>query len=390
MVIGLIVGALVSTGYPWAVGLTVLLPYLVFRQTTRRDATLAALGYFAAALWPMIPCAARLHLPGPLLWLAAMGLLAIPYAALWSRTQSWWRPSVAVVLHAVPPFGVIGYVSPFAAAGLLFPGMGAVGLAFVLLATLRHYRILVGLALIAIASNAVCRPPELPISWRGVTTYLGDTSRAEVQYQAALLLRKTAETAKNDEVIVLPEDLLAEWHDGSAEWWADTVRELRSKNATILVGAKLIRRTTFDFSAELAALKGSSTNHSITEAAYDNAVIAIGASPATALQRIPVPIAMWRPGSESGARLHVADPAQIEVGGRRAVVLICHEQLIAWPALLAAVSSPDLLIAVSNDYWIASTTIPRAKTAAVLSLSRLFGIPVVSVSNLPSDTVQSK
>jgi apolipoprotein N-acyltransferase len=70
-----------------------------------------------------------------------------------------------------------------------------------------------------------------------------------------------------------------------------------------------------------------------------------------------------------------------DVGGQRAAILICYEQLLAWPVLRSALERPTMLIAVSNEAWTTGTTIPKGQHACVCAWARLFGIPVLSAIN---------
>jgi apolipoprotein N-acyltransferase len=70
-----------------------------------------------------------------------------------------------------------------------------------------------------------------------------------------------------------------------------------------------------------------------------------------------------------------------DVGGQRAAILICYEQLLAWPVLRSALERPTMLIAVSNEAWTTGTTIPNGQHACVCAWARLFGIPVLSAIN---------
>ncbi len=98
-------------------------------------------------------------------------------------------------------------------------------------------------------------------------------------------------------------------------------------------------------------------------------------------QRIPVPIAMWKPFSADGVPLDLFGPGTIFVHDQRAAVLICYEQLLIWPFLSSEFEHPTILITVANDYWAKRTPIPKIQNASASSLARLFGLPVLSAVN---------
>lgn len=131
-----LLGLSVSTGYPAGIAAAIAMPALIFRQTSRRAASVAALLYYACAIWPVIPGARNFFgadvslVAAFLLWSTATVSLSFPWAVLWSpnRTQMLWRIPVALIIASVLPLGVIGWASPLTAAGLLFPSTAWLGL----------------------------------------------------------------------------------------------------------------------------------------------------------------------------------------------------------------------------------------------------------------------
>jgi apolipoprotein N-acyltransferase len=71
----------------------------------------------------------------------------------------------------------------------------------------------------------------------------------------------------------------------------------------------------------------------------------------------------------------------VDVGGQRAAVLICYEQLLAWPILRSALEHPTLLIAISNEAWTTTTVVPHVQQACARAWARLFGLPLISAIN---------
>ncbi len=99
-------------------------------------------------------------------------------------------------------------------------------------------------------------------------------------------------------------------------------------------------------------------------------------------QRIPVPGGMWNPFQpQGGVALNLLGPGTVDVGGQRAAILICYEQLLTWPMLRSAIEKPAILIAISNASWTSGTTVPRIQRACVRAWARLFGLPVISAIN---------
>jgi hypothetical protein len=127
---------------------------------------------------------------------------------------------------------------------------------------------------------------------------------------------------------------------------------------------------------------GASLRDPASVFAYDNAVVIRGAENAALLQRIPVPLAMWKPFQQDGAHLHLFASGVIAIRDQRAAVLICYEQLLAWPVIASLCQHPGVVVAVANDHWVAGTSVPTYQRLATGAWSRLFGIPSVSATNL--------
>jgi hypothetical protein len=114
---------------------------------------------------------------------------------------------------------------------------------------------------------------------------------------------------------------------------------------------------------------------------YRNTIMVRGVQFGIFDQRVPVPIGMWNPLTDSGVPLNLLGAGTVHVAARRAAVLICYEQLIVLPALTALMDEPDVLIAIANVAWVAGTPIPDCQAAAVRCWARLFRLPIVSATN---------
>jgi apolipoprotein N-acyltransferase len=275
---------------------------------------------------------------------------------------------MAISLVAVPPLGLIGVASPLTAAGILFPGMAWFGLLLTLLicGLLASYPV-AGIALTIICSVAaqlVYHEPQPPSDWQAVTTHFGgvglDAPSPLAEYTAAQWIQQTA-LSSPAHVIVFPETVVSNWNEATDIFWGSTFELLKREGKTILVGANV-----FD----------ASSPH------YFNSLVIRGATQQRDfLQRIPIPIAMWTPGSNRGVPLLVDGPSTVEMEGRRAAVLICYEQLLVWPVITSFKQHPSLLVGVANDYWARHTTVPEIQRACLTSWARLFHIPMLWAEN---------
>ena len=198
-------------------------------------------------------------------------------------------------------------------------------------------------------------------------------------------------------VIVFPEAVVPRWTAATDLFWQQTLSALSESGKTILVGAGLPtppdRRISssallreYDFSAAVAALQPSHRFAALTtpdslDEAYRNGVVIRGAQQGTFIQRVPVPLGMWRPFRTGGVPLNLLGPGMVKIEDQRAAILICHEQLLTWPILVSMLRNPTILVAVANDCWVEGTSIPRYQANAVGAWARLFSLPIISAVN---------
>jgi hypothetical protein len=364
------VGAIAWSGPLWRIGLTAILPVLIFVQESRLRATTVAIAYFGAVSWPMIEAARNFQIAGPsFLWAAASVLLALPWCTAWSadRSQVWWRCPFALLFASTPPIGLIGWASPLVAAGVLFPGTGWFGLAAVavlpslLLQPTTRLATITAAIMLSAATNHEFIEPAAPHCYAAVDTSLGNPIALEAILTADDQLQTTALKSASA-VTVLPEAVVNRWTEATATFWEPTITTLEATNRTVLIGAGL-------------PITGSSE--------YQNAIVGIGSeAPAPFIQRIPVPFGMWKPfGPRNGVPLHLLGPGTLTLRGHRVAVLICYEQLLVWPILQSAAERPTILIGVANEYWTKQTTIPSIQRACLHAWSRLFSLPLVTATN---------
>ena len=407
--VGFSIGLTVSSAHPLGPAVAIVMPALAMRQETRRAGYLAALCYYAGALWPLIPGARNFFGPhvailtALTLWAVACALLASPWPLVWSlnRRQSWWRTPLGLALGVVPPLGIIGWASPLTAAGLLFPGTAWWGLASCTLAP----GLLAAwprcafpcLAAATVFCNAACRlAPLPPPGWVAINTHFGAIAHGRTsptaEYAAAQSIQQVALDA-DAKVIVFPETVVPTWTAATDTFWGPTLERLETSGKTIIVGALLLRSqgrpqltSTDDLAAAVALLRGGPKPNALRDPtspfAYDNAVVIRGAENAVVRQRIPVPFAMWKPFRQDGAQLRLFGSGVISVRNQRAAVFICYEQLLVWPVISSMRKHPSVVVAVANDHWAAGTPVPISQRLATRAWSRLFGLPFLSATNL--------
>jgi hypothetical protein len=339
--------------------------------------------YYAAASWPLIPGAHTFFgvlgtpIIGLFLWLVAAVLLALPWGLLFSsrRGRAAFCVPVCILLAAIPPLGIIGWASPLLSAGVLFPGSKWFGLAlitvFLIAFRFKPALSVVSLALCALVFHFQYTQPQVPAGWEAVNTNYGGTGQGDPDFTTEYNTAQTMQTTileSHATVLLFPEHLLTQWNESTDAFWVDTLTALASEHRTVLMGAGInppgISRNPF------------------AQNRYLNVLLARGEQN-TALyeERIPVPIAMWRPLSDDGVPLKLFARGTIRIRNQNAAVLICYEQILVWPFLSSALEHPTVLLTASNDYWAKDTRIPAIQQSSAASWARLFHLPVLSASN---------
>lgn len=364
---------LAITYWPVMFVASIAVPALTLRQRKRLHSTAVAFSYYAGAIWLAIPAAKAFFGPtagvthGIVIWSCGAALLSLPYALLWRSNARFigLRSAAAVLMSVPPPLGIIGVASPLTAAGLLFPGTAWFGLLATLVVVaalaLRPVASAIILAAIATLSNfAYPGAPKPPSNWVAVNTHFGDIGRsAQAEFESAEFIQQRALNA-NASVIIFPETVAPRWTEATDLFWEPTLDALTRSGKTVLIG------TTFDIPGNPG---------------YENGAVIRGAQTGRFLQQIPVPIAMWNPLSSSSVPVRVAGPHPVTISEMRAMVLICYEQLLSWPAVVGTVDRPTILIGMANEFWVRQTRLPRLQSALLQIWARLLGIPVISARN---------
>jgi|SRR6218665_150191 len=283
-------------GLPWLAGLAGLVPLLWSLAGSRWWAGAVALAYYLAASRGL-PFGAGIFFAesAPLwfswaLWAAAGLVNAAPWLLLWSaspRRQAWTLPA-ALLLTALPPVGFIGWVNPLTAAGWWFPGLGFLGLiglvALLVLVVLKRWPAVAALASVVVVANIVAlqaKPAAWSAAWSGRDTTFARLQTAAVRNflvegQRMAQVMMMAAQLEPGRVLVLPETVLPPVRQGdafNASMLADLSGQLKAKGSAMLVGAEM----------------------SIPGRSIRNVLVALGGDAGPLVQRVPVPIGMWRP-----------------------------------------------------------------------------------------------
>ena len=362
--------------------LALLVLPLLFHTQSRIHSYATLFFYYIGASWPLIPGASTFFgargtiIEGILICFAACALLASPGALLFTHNTRLRPFAIAgmFLLAAVPPLGIIGWASPLLAAGVLFPGTAWLGLIgnLVLYPLLPRYplRAATIAAAVALVANTLYTPPALPTGWQGINTHFGGAGQGDPDFLAEFAAHEQMQetiTQSKARLLLFPEHVVTQWNEATEAFWHQSLQNFVNRQATLVIGAGLPR------------------THGKTSTGlnpYYNVLIAEGPQTQSVYyQRIPVPLAMWKPLTDDGVPLNLFAPGTIELQNKRAAVLICYEQLLVWPFLSSAFEHPTVLITAANDYWARQTPIPEIQRASAASWARLFRLPMLSAVN---------
>jgi len=380
--IAVIISAIAWSGHVATIPLSLLAPVFLYHAQSRLHSYATLLFYYIGASWPLIPGARTFFgargsiIEGILICLGASALLAIPAALLFTqnRTARPFAITAMFLLTALPPLGIIGWASPFLSAGVLFPGtawFGVIGtVALLPLFSRFPAHTATTVAMVALIANGFYRAPSPPVGWQAINTQFGGAGQGDPDFLAEFLSSEQIQSTiaqSHAQVLVFPEHIVTQWTEATEVFWHQSLDKLAAQHATLIIGVGLPRTQT----------SVGTTGH-----AYYNTVIARSKDTTTVYyQRIPVPIAMWKPLSTDGVPLNLLRPGTIVVKKQRAAVLICYEQLLVWPFLSSAAENPTILITAANDYWAKNTPIPQIQQASTTAWARLFRLPVLSAVN---------
>jgi hypothetical protein len=396
------IGIGVSLAFVPAMALMAAIPVIVSVQASRRSAFLSAFAYYFATCWPLVTAAKYFFGPHDsavfilMLWIVAACVLAAPCGLAWTtnRGQLFWRIPLGLTASAVPPLAVIGWASPLTCAGLLFPGTSWLGLVAVTLwpAWLIHSPRRATSALLAAvaAANGVSpNIPGAPAGWEAIDTRFNSGPPTMTEFATVTWLQGRAVQSKG-KVIVFPETVVPMWTEATELYWQEALDELRASGKTILVGAGMPRQDsalpTTQFDQVLSVLRDgrmpvAGPAADPADLPYLNTLLVRGAETGSYLQRIPVPLGMWKSFSRTGVPLNLFGPATVEIHGHRVAPLLCYETLLVWPVLHSMLRQPRTIVAVANDHWAVGDTIPRFQRTAVALWARLFRVHHVVATN---------
>jgi predicted amidohydrolase len=246
-------------------------------------------------------------------------------------------------------------------------------------------------AVAVVANLTYTGDPPAPADWQAVDTHFGAISHGPVsplrEYLAAQEIQRLA-AASPARVIVFPESVVPQWTASTDLFWKPAIDQLRRDGKVVLIGALIPQSLPVQATEVRAAadwLRSRRVVWPVPQSSkpyyYRNAAIIRGAESGIFLQRVPVPLSVWKLLSRGGAPLDLAGPVVIKLAGERAAILICYEQVIPWTVLTAALARPTLFVGMSNDHWARGTTIAQWQALCLRAWERLFHLPYLLATN---------
>jgi len=306
-----------------------------------------------------------------LIWLSASLLTTSVWITIWSPSQKKRLLLFPIMLTIliVPPIGFISWVNPIISSAIVFPKFGFLGIIFYLLTLYlvtillkdkrRATQTIIIISLLFISTliykpikkqkQNILYPINSNLKYKNqAVDFLGDYRR-----QKKLLLLANRSKYNN---LLFHENALGSFNQNSMMIW-----ERLDNNKTILAGAYIYKEV----------------------GGYDNVLIELNnrSSKIIYRQRVPVPISMWQPWREQGAKAYPFQNPTVEFQQSRVGVFICYEQLLTYTYLHTMFYEPQYIIGISNLWWVEDDSISEIQKRNLELWGRLFDIKIYFSEN---------
>lgn len=299
-----------------------------------------------------------------LIWISASLLSTLVWITAWSpsgKKRLILFPIMLITL-ILPPVGFISWVNPIISSVIAFPRLGFLG---IILYLITIYLIAISLSKqknsikfiiifsiltistvnfnqkISSKSNIKLYPINSNLTYKNqAIDFIGDHRR-----QKKLLAIANKSKCRN---LLFHENALGNFNQNSMMIW-----DKLDKNKTILAGAYIYHQ-------------GVET--------YDNVLVELNNTSYKTIykQRVPVPISMWKPWVEQGARAYPFQNPTVEYQQNRVGVFICYEQLLTYTYLHTMFYEPQYIIGISNLWWVEDESIGEIQRRSLELWGRLF------------------
>lgn len=374
----------------WATAPALLLPILIPQLPRASRRFIAALIYFLVGSFSIVHGSAEFFGAGAgdgggladgtglaagmgwSFWIVSSILLALP----WLIARNPLLGVLAVLIDALPPLGLIGWLSPLAGTGVLFPGMSVYGVALLLtiwgLWSVPRWGkwIAVGSLAVALVANAIAvfsplqgaTPTRAIDGWIGLQTHTGELVTPLQGVESAMQAGQMALAHPKAAAVVFPETIAGHWLPGTQAALYSEYQQRQNKQQIWLIGAVTYGKThRWDSVVEYAPGVGHA-GHLVARTTF------------------PVPVSMWAPWAKDRYGATWYTPVR-KIDGQRVYVSICYDQALSWVWLEAVWQHPEVIVATSNVWWAASTDIPAIEDENTVAWARLMGDGVVMARN---------
>lgn len=291
---------------------------------------------------------------------------------------------IALLLLTLPGVGFVAWRNPLLLAGLLFPGLGLLGLLataalFALMAAggfswqpKRKAITIAGAAAVTLALGSMWSLQRNPVidldGWVGMDTAIEPENmrnRREVREVVPGEVAAQALTAaleENATVVVLPESILAPATLADEIALLPAAEKARKKGAVLLLGETI--RT--------------------DAVSWRNTIRAVGAVEGTfAESRLPMPFGNWQLSGGVPVRPFASDVSVLNLpsGPINVATSLCFEDTVILPHLGLLTGQADVLVSTANSWATAGTRGDETQTLSAKLLARLGGVPLVRARN---------
>jgi hypothetical protein len=371
----------------WGPLLSILLPIATAISVSRKWAFASALAYYLIGSVSITGAIAGYYgngyqIIGVLAWIGASVALALP----WTLGRSAAGRLFALIATAVPPLGVIGWLSPLNAAGVMFPSADWFGLILTMVVLVcfhagharaknlilaRCSMLVIGVGIAVGSTLFVSEALDRLASagWVGLDTRITparNNLRVGIKNKQALI--EAGRTVHSARVVVFPEAVLDDWLPGTRQQFALAV----PPGQTWLIGAQVRPSQAPDIAS---GPDGKAVNAVVVVEQGRAHPVALTAASGLLLG------GNWRPWSSQGLQ-SAGMQRGFTLAGQRLWAALCVEQLQPWTWMLAMLDHPTLILAMNNAWWAPSGSFaPRIQTASTKSWARLMNVPVIWASN---------
>lgn len=364
------------------------MPMLVFRALNRVEAFMVAFCYYAVGA-KSVPEIILYFFPNLsvftslLIWASSAALLAVPWAIAFAPLHAGSIRRTAGVISALlvlslPPIGLFHWGSPLMVSGLLYPGLGWIGLAFtvVLLALIaisnvraNKVHIAIGLAaFLAAGTNVLYHEPLPPEDWRAISLESGKNPELWSDEMIAKRLKlgelALAEMSRGAKVVIFPEASSGSSRRSQMALWTRVASEAKLRGATVLVGEE---------------------TWNASRTSFKNALIGFGSEKdggaVVVSSMVPMPIGDWKFGLEPGAETNVFGTDLVELHGKRVAFSICYEDFLLWPHRGLLTGHADLFVSSTNQWPSRGTSAEVIQDVSRAALARMAGVPLLTAKN---------